>query len=71
LEIDGQILTMQAVGDGWREFESGTASAGTLYRFVFPDSMRVPDPASCFQPADVHGPSEVIDHAAHAWADNG
>jgi malto-oligosyltrehalose trehalohydrolase len=71
LEADGQILTMQAAGDGWHEIESDTASAGTLYRFVLPDGMRVPDPASCFQPNDVHGPSEVIDHAIFAWTDSG
>ena len=29
----------------------------------------VPDPASRFQPEDVHGPSEVVDPAAYAWAD--
>jgi malto-oligosyltrehalose trehalohydrolase len=29
--------------------------------------MRVPDPASRFQPEGVHGPSEVIDLHAHEW----
>ncbi|MDA8390263.1 MAG: malto-oligosyltrehalose trehalohydrolase [Gammaproteobacteria bacterium] len=29
----------------------------------------VPDPASRFQPRDVHGPSEVIDPMAFAWED--
>ena len=27
----------------------------------------MPDPASAFQPEDVFGPSEVIDHAAYRW----
>ncbi len=27
----------------------------------------MPDPASTFQPEDVFGPSEVVDHAAFAW----
>jgi malto-oligosyltrehalose trehalohydrolase len=33
--------------------------------------MRVPDPASRYQPEDVHGPSEVIDPAAWSWNDAG
>ncbi len=31
---------------------------------------RVPDPASRFQPQDVHGPSESIDHAAYPWRED-
>ena len=31
--------------------------------------IRVPDPASRFNPDDVHGASEVIDPAAFAWQD--
>ncbi len=27
----------------------------------------MPDPASAFQPEDVFGPSEVIDHASYRW----
>ena len=30
-----------------------------------------PDPASRYQPEDVHGPSEVIDPAAYVWRDAG
>jgi malto-oligosyltrehalose trehalohydrolase len=32
--------------------------------------MRVPDPASRYQPDDAHGPSEVIDPAAYTWSDS-
>ena len=39
------------------------AGAGTRYRFRIDDEIEVPDPASRFQPDDVHGPSEVIDQA--------
>lgn len=28
-----------------------------------------PDPASCFQPEGVHGPSQTIDHGAFPWED--
>ena len=32
-------------------------------------SAPLPDPASRHQPEDVHGPSEVVDPAAHRWTD--
>ena len=32
-------------------------------------AAKVPDPASRFQPRDVHGPSEVVDPAAFDWQD--
>ena len=37
------------------------ARAGTRYRFRIDGEIEVPDPASRFQPDDVHGPSEVVD----------
>ncbi len=67
LENEGTLLPMLAEGDGWHEAVAPQARAGTLYRFVLPDGTRVPDPASRFQPHDVHGPSEVTDPSAHAW----
>ncbi len=39
---------------------------GTRYRFDV-DGLNVPDPASHFQPRDVHGPSQVIDHRSFVW----
>jgi maltooligosyltrehalose trehalohydrolase len=62
---------MTRAEDGWHELTSPTCKAGTLYRFVLEDGLAVPDPASRFQPADVHGPSEVIDPAGYAWGDDG
>ena len=64
----GGILPMQAHPEGWHEITVESAGAGTLYRFVLPDGMKVPDPASRFQPQDVHGPSEVIDPDAYQWS---
>ena len=40
---------------------------GALYSFVLQDGTAVPDPASRFQPQDVHGPSQVIDPNAYRW----
>jgi maltooligosyltrehalose trehalohydrolase len=68
-EEDGRRLQLQPKPGGWHELLTDEASAGTRYRFRLPDGTQVPDPASRFQPEDVHGPSEVIDPKAHAWSD--
>lgn len=56
---------------GWHRLRSAEARAGALYQFRIDGELAVPDPASRFQPRDVHGPSEVIDPAAYAWLDAG
>jgi|tagenome__1003787_1003787.scaffolds.fasta_scaffold20878444_2 maltooligosyltrehalose trehalohydrolase len=62
---------MQARGGGWYEQSIPGAGAGILYKFRIDGELEVPDPASHFQPADVSGPSEVIDHNRFVWqADN-
>jgi maltooligosyltrehalose trehalohydrolase len=57
--------------DGWFSTEITDAKAGTLYKFRIDDEIDVPDPASAFQPSDVTGPSEVIDHAGYRWRASG
>lgn len=71
LIIEGQEETLPLRGgrDGWHELVTDRAHAGMKYRYVLPDGLRVPDPASRYQPEDVHGPSEVIDAAGYAWTD--
>src|SRR5581483_6045074 len=54
---------------GWHALEVEGLGAGALYRFAIDDDLAVPDPASRFQPFDVHGPSEVIDPGAFDWDD--
>lgn len=59
--IDGRPpVRMDVAEDGWHIHESQDAHIGSRYRFVLPDGIEVPDPASRHQPADVHGPSEVV-----------
>lgn len=58
---------MAAVEGGWRETRLAEAGPGSHYRFRINGELAVPDPASRFQPADVHGPSEVIDPLAYGW----
>lgn len=69
IEGQEQTLRLDSVGNGWHEAVTTQAAAGTRYCYVLPDGLRVPDPASRYQPEDVHGPSEVIDPAAHEWKD--
>jgi maltooligosyltrehalose trehalohydrolase len=69
LEGAGAPLLLEAEGDGWHSLTTARAAAGSRYHYGLPDGRRVPDPASRFQPEDVHGPSEVIDPLAYAWAD--
>jgi len=53
--------------DGWFSADISGVKSGALYKFRIDDEIDVPDPASAFQPDDVSGPSEVIDHAAYPW----
>jgi maltooligosyltrehalose trehalohydrolase len=57
--------------DGWFFADIAGVKAGTLYKFRIDDEIDVPDPASAFQPDDVSGPSEVIDHASYQWRASG
>lgn len=63
-------LAMEPREEGWFELTTHGAGPGTQYRFQINGADKVPDPASRFQPCDVHGPSEVIDAAAFEWQDN-
>ena len=60
------LRPMRAQSQGWFEAIVPDAGPGTRYRFRIDGDLIVPDPASRFQPEDVHGPSEVID-PHYAW----
>jgi maltooligosyltrehalose trehalohydrolase len=53
--------------DGWFAADVAGLTAGARYKFRIDGEIEVPDPASAFQPEDVFGPSELIDHNAYAW----
>ncbi len=59
-------LPMRRRGE-WFEAHAGDAGPGARYRFAIDGEIDIPDPASHFQPDDVAGPSEVIDHSAYQW----
>lgn len=62
-------LPLPAEPDGWFGTTTDRAGDETLYRYRIDDRIDVPDPASRFQPQDVHGPSQVIDAGAFRWRD--
>jgi malto-oligosyltrehalose trehalohydrolase len=49
--------------DGWFTLDVADAKAGTRYQFRIDGELTIADPASQFQPEDMNGPSEVVDHA--------
>jgi maltooligosyltrehalose trehalohydrolase len=62
---------MQPASTGWFELDTSEARPGSRYRFQIDNQSRVPDPASRFQPDDVHGPSEVVNPLSFDWNDGG
>jgi maltooligosyltrehalose trehalohydrolase len=66
----GDPIVMQKSNDGWHQVVAAQGKFGSLYRFRLQDGLDVPDPASRFQPDDVHGPSEVVDPDNYAWNDH-
>ena len=66
---DPKRLPLDRRENGWFELVTNAAGAGTKYKFRIDNEREVPDPASRFQPQDVHGPSEVIDPDVFDWQD--
>lgn len=63
------MIAMPPEKDGWFEVITDSAGAGSLYSFCIDSDKQIPDPASRFQPGDVHGPSEVINADVWQWQD--
>jgi maltooligosyltrehalose trehalohydrolase len=63
-------IAMTRQDDGWFTAEAA-CGPGTRYRFILPDGMAVPDPASRAQDGDVHGWSVVTDPDAYRWRQTG
>jgi len=69
--LDGTSHEMQRGAEGWYMREIASIGAGARYRFSIDGETAVPDPAALFQPEDVSGPSEVIDHQSYNWRAEG
>src|SRR4051812_6605749 len=55
LLVDGSERPMPADAQGWRRLVVPEARPGSRYAFRIDGGLRVPDPASRFQPDDVQG----------------
>ncbi|MBK8908746.1 MAG: malto-oligosyltrehalose trehalohydrolase [Rhodospirillales bacterium] len=63
----GRDIDLRRDSDGWYETLVEGAGAGTRYRYRIDGDLLIPDPASRYQPDDVHGASEVVDPGAYGW----
>jgi len=66
-----QPVAMRREEGGWYRIESDAARPGSLYRYRIDRQVLVPDPASRFNPRDVHGPSMVVNPGEFDWPDAG
>jgi maltooligosyltrehalose trehalohydrolase len=64
-------LPMDPRDGGWFELTTDRAAAGSRYRYRFADGFAVPDPASRYQPDDVHGASQIVDPSSYLWRNDG
>jgi maltooligosyltrehalose trehalohydrolase len=64
-----RLVEMRAAGDGWYELVTDAAGIGGRYRYRIDGDLKVPDPASRFQPGGLHGYSEIVDPLAFEWRD--
>jgi maltooligosyltrehalose trehalohydrolase len=60
-------LPMDKQDAGWFGLTLNSVPAGVRYRYRVDTGLLVPDPASRFNPDDVHGQSELVDPAAFEW----
>ena len=67
----GETVRLNRENDGYFSGIAPSAAPGALYRFRLDGGEGLyPDPASRFQPAGPHGPSQVIDPSSFAWTDH-
>jgi 1,4-alpha-glucan branching enzyme/maltooligosyltrehalose trehalohydrolase len=65
-EIAGDF-PLERDGEGWCERFVGGVGTGARYCYQIDGNLRVPDPASRFQPDDLHRASEIVDPADFVW----
>ena len=62
-------VPMPAAGEGWYALALDAVPAGSHYSFRIDDRIDVPDPASRYNPLDVHKASAIVDPHAFEWPD--
>jgi maltooligosyltrehalose trehalohydrolase len=69
--FDESSVALSPAGGGWWEASIDSAGPGTRYRYSLDGGPPRPDPRSPYQPSGIDGPSEVVDHTAFHWTDQG
>lgn len=69
LSKDRRLVPMQQDEQGYWKVTVDGVAPGTQYYYKLEGNIDRADPASQFQPAGVHGPSEVVEHSTFAWSD--
>lgn len=67
LVIDDAQQPMSRRDCGWFALDIESAAPGMTYRFRIDGELEIPDPASAYQPQDVAGASQLIDHDSFDW----
>ena len=66
-----RLLPMHRDAQGWHSLVVPDTGAGARYLFRLDDGLGVPDPASRYNPEDIHAPSAVVDPQSFDWPDAG
>ena len=61
---------MNRIKGGYWHLSDVDVNPGDRYFYRLDDKLDRPDPASNYQPENVHGPSEVVDHRSYIWHDS-
>lgn len=64
-----RLLPMEKDDQGYWHLTATEVSPGSRYQFQLDGQITRPDPASHYQPDDVHKPSAVVDHQGFQWTD--
>ncbi|CAN7473794.1 malto-oligosyltrehalose trehalohydrolase [Neorhizobium sp. LjRoot104] len=67
VQIAGRNREMLPAGEGWFTLTTDGIAQGTPYRFVMPDGVLMPDPASRAQAGGIDGPSLIVDPTTYHW----
>jgi len=62
-------VSLDVLGEGWFETHVKNLAPGARYGFRIDGGLLVPDPASRFNPQDVHAPSMLVDPLEFVWSE--
>ncbi|HEX3019180.1 MAG TPA: malto-oligosyltrehalose trehalohydrolase [Chitinispirillaceae bacterium] len=65
-----RLIPMEKSNGGYWSISDVDAKPGDRYYYCLDDKLVRPDPASQYQPENVHGPSEIVDHISYKWHDS-